>query len=88
MNDFDVSVDGDLWNGLDLNDVDLQDSDSSVDNLSGSVDSQFQVDDNLLVDGLLLQDDFQFSDNLSQVFLGLMDVLNVMDHLFTVFDDS
>lgn len=83
-----MSVNGDLWNGFDLYDVDLQNSDSSVDNLSGSVDSQFQVDDNLLVDGLLLQDDFQFSDNLSQVFLGVMDFLNVMDHLFTVFDDS
>lgn len=34
-----MSVNGDLWNGFDLYDVDLQNSDSSVDNLSGSVDS-------------------------------------------------
>lgn len=83
-----MSVDGDLWNGLDLDDVDLQDSDSSVDNLSGSVDSQFQVDDDLLVDGLLVNGDSQFSDDLLQVFLGVMDFLDVVDHLFTVLDDS
>lgn len=82
-----MSVNGDLWNGFDLYDVDLQNSDSSVDNLSSSVDSEFQVDDNLLVN-LFLDGDSQFYDNLPQVSLGVMDSLNVDDHLFTVFDNS
>lgn len=46
------------------------------------------MDDSLLSDSLLLDNDLQFSDNLNQVFLGVMDFLKAMDHHFTVFDDS
>jgi len=60
-----------------------------VDVLSGFVDSEFQVDDNLVVNLFVhLDDDFQMCDNLVQVSFGVMDFDKVVDHDVTVFDDS